>query len=135
MTIVVIQTVFDVLFRLCSDNADCVMCFNLIPCWCSFICRLTILLVSSMYTCPQEQGILYTPAELCGGLWSLGFLKICSIFLGLKFAYVCLISNLLFLWYMGEWIGFFLSDCVSETIVLFACLLIIYVFLSCPIFL
>ena len=64
----------------CSDNADCVTCFSLTSRWCSFIRRLTILPVSPMYTYPQEQDILYAPAELSEGLWSLGCLKICSIF-------------------------------------------------------
>jgi len=50
---------------LCSDNADCVMCFSLTSRWCSFIRILTILPVSPMYTFPQEQGILY----LCGTEW------------------------------------------------------------------
>ena len=40
---------------LCSDNADCMTCFNLTLRWCSFIRRLA-LPVSPMYTCPQEQG-------------------------------------------------------------------------------
>jgi len=64
---------------LCSDNADCVVCLSLTSRWCSFIHILTIL--SPMYTFPQEQGILYTPAELSGGLRFLGFLRICPIFL------------------------------------------------------
>ena len=41
------QTIF-VLFRLYSDNANCVVCFSLTSCWCSFIRRLTIFPVSPM---------------------------------------------------------------------------------------
>jgi len=77
-----------------SDNADCVACFSLISYWCSFIHRLNILPVSSIYTCPQEQNILYTPAKLSGSLWSLGFLKIYPIFLGdLKIVEIRITNN------------------------------------------
>jgi len=124
LAIVVCQT-FDVLFQ-CSDNADCVICFNLISHWCSFIRRLTILPVSPMYTCPQKQDILYIPAELSGGLWSLGFLKICPIFLcGLKIVRILCLFNILliqsFVPLTYERMDRILSsDCVSETVVLFA---------------
>jgi len=98
---------------LCSDNADCVICFSLTSRSCSFIRILTILPIFPMYIFPQEQGILYTPAELSGGLWSLGFLKTCPIFLEVwkRFEY-CTYSiscrySLLFLLCMGEWKRFF----------------------------
>ena len=122
---------------LCSDNADCETCFrHHIG---SFIRRLTILPVSSMYTCPQEQDILYTLAELNGGLWFLGFLKICPIFLdGLKIVQILCLLNILPIRSVapliyGRMNRIFSSDCVSETVVLFACLLIMS-FLSCPFF-
>jgi len=122
---------------LCSDNADCETCFrHHIG---SFIRRLTILPVSPMYTCPQEQDILYTPAELNGGLWFLGFLKICPIFLDdLKIVRILCLFNILPIRSVapliyGRMNRIFSSDCVSETVVLFACLLIMS-FLSCPFF-
>jgi len=127
---------------LCSDSA-CVTCFNLTSRWCSFIRRLTILSISPMYTCPQKQGILYIPAELSGGLWSLGFLKICPIFLGgLKIVWIlCDLFNILPIRSVvpltyGRMDKILSSDYVSETIVLFACLLIVLImsFLSCPFF-
>jgi len=80
----------------------------------------------------------------CGAKWrSLEFLKICPIFLdALKTVRILCLFNILpiflpiFLWHMGEWIEFF-RPVVSETIVLFACLLIVLImsFLSCPFFL
>jgi len=120
---------------LCSDSADCVTCFNLTSRWYSFIRRLTILPLSPMYTCPQEQDIFYIPAELTGGLWSLGFLKICLIFLGdLKIVRMLCLFNILPIWsvvlltwenghigssrlYQRHW----------ETVVLFVCLLIVLI--------
>jgi len=98
---------------LCSDNADCVMCFSLTSRWCSFIRILTILSVSPMYTFPQEQGILHTPVELSGGLWSLGFFKICPICLGVWKWFECCIYLVfyrygpLFLLCMRKWKRFF----------------------------
>jgi len=74
-----------------------------------------------MYTCSQEQDILYTPAELSGSLWSLGFLKICPIFLGdLKIVWICLfnilpIRSIVPLTY-GSMDKILSSDCVSETV-------------------
>jgi len=68
IVVVLSNSIWWPVLMLCSDSADCVTCFNLTSRWCSFIRRLTILPVSSMYTYPQEQGILYTPAELSGGL-------------------------------------------------------------------
>jgi len=122
---------------LCSDNADCVTYFSLISRWCSFIRRLTILPVSSMYTCSQ-QGILYIPMEL-SGFWFLGFLKICPIFLGLKIVWILYLFNILPIrpvipLIYGKMDKIFSSDCVSEIVVLFACLLIVISFLSCPFF-
>ena len=49
-----------------------------------------------MYICSQEEGILYIPAELSGGLRSLGFLKICPIFLSdLKIIRILCLFNIL----------------------------------------
>ena len=95
-----------------------------------------------MYTCPQEQGILYTPAELSGGLWSLEFLKICPIFLGgLKIIRILCLFNILPIWFVvpltyGRMDRILSSGCVSETVVLFACLLIVLImpFLLCQFF-
>ena len=94
------QTVFDILFRCCVLTmliAWSVLTWHHVGC--SFIRRLTILPVSPMYTCPQEQNILYTPAELSGGLWSLGFFKICPIFLdgleNLKIVWILCLFNIL----------------------------------------
>jgi len=120
------------------SNADCVACFSLTSRWCTFFHKLTILPISPMYTCPQEQGIFYTPSELNRGLWSLGFLKISPIFLGgLKIVWILYLiscqSDLLFLWHIGEWIeSFHLIVCQK----LLSCLLIILVmfFLSRPFF-
>jgi len=108
---------------LCSDNVNCVTCFNLTSHWCSFIQVDHSPSFSNVYL--QEQGILYIPAELSGDLWALGFLKICPIFLGgLKIVRIlCLFNilsirqsvNLLFLWHMGEWIEslrLFVLECV-----------------------
>ena len=118
---------------LCSDNAHCVTCFSLTSRWCSFIRRLTILPVSPMYTCPQEQDILYTLAEQSGGLWSLGFLKICPIFLGgLKIIRILCLFNILPIRSVvpltyGRTDRILSSSCTSETVVLFACLLIVLI--------
>jgi len=120
---------------LCSDNADCVTYFSLISRWCSFIRKLIILPVSPIYTCPQEQNILYI-LELSGGSWSLGFLKIYPIFLGsLKFGYcvslICLPIRSVVLLTYGRMDRILSSDCVSETVVLFAYLLIVLLYLFC----
>jgi len=59
------------------------ICFSLMSRWCSFIMYINHSPgFFEMYTFSQERDILYTPAELSGDLWFLGFLKICSIFLG-----------------------------------------------------
>jgi len=122
---------------LCSDSA-CVTCFNLTSHWCSFIRRLTILSISPMYTCLQKQGILYIPAELSGGLWSLGFLKICPIFLGgLKIVWIlCDLFNILPIRSVvpltyGRMDKILSSDYVSETIVLFAVYWLFWLCLFC----
>jgi len=48
---------------------------------------------------PQEQGILYTQEKLSEGLWSLGFLKICPIFLeGLKTIWMLYLFSILSIW-------------------------------------
>jgi len=101
--------------------------------------------VSPMYTFPQEQDILCTPAELSGGLWSLGFLKICPIFLGdLKTVWMLLFNILpmqsvvLFIYRRMEKIFLPIScdGCVLWFIAFLMYLLIILFvsFLSCPFF-
>ena len=60
--------------------------------WCSFIRMLIILPISPMYNFPQ--GILYILLKLSRDLWSLKFLKICSIFLGgLKRVRILFVQN------------------------------------------
>ena len=115
--------------------------FSLTSRWCSFIRRLTILLVSPMYIYPQEQSILYTPAELSRDLWSLVFPKICRILLGLKIIRILCLFNILPIRSVvpltyGRMDRILSSSCVSKTVVLFACLLIVLImsFLSCLFF-
>ena len=96
IVVVLSNTIWGTVSMLCSDNADCVACFSLTSRWYSFIRRLTILPVSPMYTCPQEQGILYILAELSRDLWSLGSLKICLISLDwLKIVRILCLFNIL----------------------------------------
>ena len=127
------QTVFDVQFRRCVLIiliASYVLTRHHVCC--SFIRRLINLSVSPMYTCPQKQGILYTPAELSGSLWSLGFLKIYSISLGgLKIVRILYLFNILPIRFVpltyGRMDRIFSSDCVSDNVVLFAYLLIVLI--------
>jgi len=101
--------------------------------------RLTILPVSPIYTCPQEQNILYTLVELSGGLWSLGYLQICLIF----FAWFKDNSDIVFVYPanpiccsfdMRKWIGsFHLIFCQRPL----SCLHVYWLFwlcLFCPFF-
>jgi len=123
------QTVFDVLFRYCI--------LIMLIAWRVFAWHHVAVLLSVDYspgfsnTCPQKQDILYTSAELSRGLWSLGFLKICPIFLGsLKIIQILCLFNiqfdLLFLWHMEEWVGSS-SDCVRDRCLV--CMFIVWLFL------
>ena len=117
---------------LCSDN-DCVACFSLTSRWCSFIRRLTILSVAPMYTYLQEQ-VFCILLRSWVEVWSLGFLKICPIFLD-SLKILCLfnilpIRSVVPLTYgrMGRILS---SGYVSKIVVLFAYLLIILVVFFC----
>ena len=112
---------------------------------CFFISWLTILPIYLQFLqciLAQEQVILYTSAKLSGSLWSLGFLKICPIFLSdLKIIRVLYLFNILLIRFVvpltyRRMDRILSSDCVSETVVLFACLLIVLImsFVSCPFF-
>jgi len=104
--------------------------------WCVLAwCHVDVLLFLSwpffqflQCTCPEEQSILYlyscvgiyTPAELSGGFWSLGFLKICPIFLsGLKIIRILYLFNILsirsVLLTYGRMNRILSSDFMSET--------------------
>jgi len=93
--VVVLSTIFDVLFRCCILIMLIAWRFNLTS-RCSFIRRLTIVPVFLMYLPAGTRYFVY-PAELSGDLWSLGFLKIFLIFLnGLKIVRIlCLFNTLL----------------------------------------
>jgi len=142
IVVVLLNSIWCPVSMLCSDNADCVMYFSLTSRWCSFIRRSFdhSLGFSNVYL-PAED-ILYTPAELSGDLWSLGFLKICPIFLGdLRIVRILCLFNILpirsvVLSLYGRIDRILSSGCASEVVVLFACLLIVLImsFLSYPFF-
>jgi len=112
-----------------------VISFNLTSHWCSFMCILTILLVSPIYTFPQEQGILYTLAELSGDLWSLGSLF--ALFFGVAW-FGCYTSSVFSIWSVASFIYvklekiflpvLFYDDCVLGFVVLLVYLIILFIF-------
>jgi len=79
--VVVLSNIWWPVSMLCSDNADCVICFSLTSR--SLFFHTHINHSSSFSNVYFSTGdILYTPVELTmSGGWSLGFFKICPIFL------------------------------------------------------